>query len=149
MTATIRALVCVALVLFAAICVLLSIAAIDFRPPEIQWTSWTIFAVVGLSCLLGAGWLLRPRGTIRAPVSVVLGTIRAPVSVVFLLIAVASVYQAFAAVEAGPDGQWIYWKALTSAPSASRACSGRFGCSDRGEPVPNEAIQRTPLTRGR
>jgi hypothetical protein len=60
---TIRALVSVGLALIAAICVLLSIAAIDFRPPEIQWTFWTIDAVVGLSCLLGAGWLLRPRRT--------------------------------------------------------------------------------------
>ena len=109
MPGTIRALVAVGLVLIAAVCVLLSIAAIDFRPPEIQWTFWMIFAVVGLSCVLGAGWLLRLMGTVRAPVSVVLGTIRALVSVVLLLIAVGCVYLSFAAMEASRESRWIFW----------------------------------------
>jgi hypothetical protein len=103
---TLRSLAPNVLVLLAAVCVYLSLAAIDFQRVEDRWTFWTIDAVVGLSCLLGAGWLLRTRGTIRALAS---GTIRALVSVLLLLIAAACVFQSFAAMEAPRESWWIFW----------------------------------------
>ena len=45
--------------LSAAVCVYISLGVLD-APREYWWT-WAILAVVGLSCLLGAGWLLRVR----------------------------------------------------------------------------------------
>ena len=47
-------------VLIASACVYLCFAATE-APPDVWWEFWTIYAVVGLSCLLGAGWLLRVR----------------------------------------------------------------------------------------
>ena len=53
-----RSLGSIVLILIAAACVYQSFAAME-APRESWWMFWTIDAVVGLSCLLGAGWLLR------------------------------------------------------------------------------------------
>jgi hypothetical protein len=55
---TLRSLVCVVLTLIAASCVYLSLAAVE-APRESWPIFWTFYAVIGLSCLLGAGWLFR------------------------------------------------------------------------------------------
>jgi hypothetical protein len=53
-----RSLSSIVLILMTAGCVYLSFAAME-APRDIWWKFWTIYAAVGLSCLLGAGWLLR------------------------------------------------------------------------------------------
>ncbi len=53
-----RSLSSIVLILIAAACVYLSFAVME-APREYWWTYWTIYAFVGLSCLLAAGWLLR------------------------------------------------------------------------------------------
>jgi hypothetical protein len=45
-------------VLVAAACVYLSLAVTE-ASSDVWWRFWTIYSVVGLSCLLGTGWLLR------------------------------------------------------------------------------------------
>jgi hypothetical protein len=55
-----RSLSSILLILIAAGCVYLSFAVPE-APRDIWWKFWTTYAVVGLSCLLGAGWLLRVR----------------------------------------------------------------------------------------
>ena len=66
-----RSLSSIVLILIAAACVYQSFAVME-APRESWWMFWTIDAVVGLSCLLGAGWLLR-----RSLSSVVLNLIAA------------------------------------------------------------------------
>jgi multisubunit Na+/H+ antiporter MnhB subunit len=66
-----RSLGSIVLILVAAACGYLSLAATE-APRDVWWRFWTIYGVVGLSCLLGAGWLLR-----RSPSSVVLNLIAA------------------------------------------------------------------------
>ena len=53
-----RSLSSIVLCLIAAACVDLSLAATE-APRDVWWKFWTIYGAVGLSCLLGAGWLLR------------------------------------------------------------------------------------------
>jgi hypothetical protein len=53
-----RSLSSIVLILIAVACAYGSLAATD-APREVWWKFWTIYGVVGLSCLLGAGWLLR------------------------------------------------------------------------------------------
>jgi hypothetical protein len=55
-----RSLSSIVLILIAAGCVYLSFAAME-ASRDVWWKFWTIYAVVGLSCLLGAGWLLQVR----------------------------------------------------------------------------------------
>jgi hypothetical protein len=55
-----RSLSSIVLILIAAACVYLSFAAME-APRDTWWKFWMIYGVVGLSCLLGAGWLLRVR----------------------------------------------------------------------------------------
>jgi hypothetical protein len=50
----------IVLILIAAVCLYFSFAAME-APRDVWWKFWTIYAVVGLSCLLGSGWLLRVR----------------------------------------------------------------------------------------
>jgi hypothetical protein len=57
-----RSLASIVLMLIAVGCAYLSLA-VQEAPRESWWIFWTIYAVIGLSCLLGAGWLLRMRGT--------------------------------------------------------------------------------------
>ena len=52
----------IVLMLIAVGCAYLSLAVRE-APREYWWIYWTIYAVMGLSCLLGAGWLLRIRRT--------------------------------------------------------------------------------------
>ena len=59
---TLRSLAFIVLMLIAAACVYLSLAVPE-APRESWWIFWTIYAVVGLSSLLGAGCLLRTRRT--------------------------------------------------------------------------------------
>lgn len=56
-----RSLTSTTLILIGAGCVCHSLTVADRVPLESRWAFWTIDAVVGLACLLGAGWLLRPR----------------------------------------------------------------------------------------
>jgi hypothetical protein len=60
MPGILRSLSSIVLILIAAGCVYLSFAATE-APRDVWWKFWTIYAVVGLSSLLGAGWLLRVR----------------------------------------------------------------------------------------
>jgi multisubunit Na+/H+ antiporter MnhB subunit len=53
-----RSLSSIVLILIAAACVYLSFAAME-ASRDTWWRFWTIYGVVGLSCLLGAGWMLR------------------------------------------------------------------------------------------
>lgn len=53
-----RSLSSIVMILIAAACVYLSFAAME-AARGVWWKFWTIYAVVGLSCLFGAGWLLR------------------------------------------------------------------------------------------
>lgn len=59
---TFRSLASVVLLLIAAGCAYLSLAVPE-APREHWWAYWTIYAVIGLSCLSGAGWSLRMRRT--------------------------------------------------------------------------------------
>lgn len=59
---TFRSLASVVLLLIAAGCVYLSLAVPE-APREYWWAFWATYSVVGLSCLFGAGWLLRRRRT--------------------------------------------------------------------------------------
>jgi hypothetical protein len=59
---TLRSLASIVLMLIAAGCAYLSFAVRE-APREYWWIFWTIYAVMGLSCLLGAGSLLRLRRT--------------------------------------------------------------------------------------
>jgi hypothetical protein len=60
MTSRIRTFVSIILLLIVAGCVYLSLAAKE-APREQWWASWTIYAIVGFSCLIGAVWLHWPR----------------------------------------------------------------------------------------
>jgi hypothetical protein len=53
-----RCLSSIFLILVAAACGYLSLAATE-ASRDVWWRFWTIYAVVGFSCLFGAGWLLR------------------------------------------------------------------------------------------
>ena len=53
-----RSLCSIVLILIAVACAYLSLAATE-APREVWWKFWAIYGVVGLSCLLGAGWMLR------------------------------------------------------------------------------------------
>jgi hypothetical protein len=59
---SVRSLAFIVLMLISAGCAYLSLAVPE-APREYWWIFWTIYAVVGLSCLLGAGWLVRMRRT--------------------------------------------------------------------------------------
>ena len=89
-----RSLSSIVLILIAAGCVYLSFAAME-APRDIWWKFWTIYAVVGLSCLLGAGWLLR----------------RSLSSVVLNLIAAVCVYLSLGVLDA-PREYWWTWTIL-------------------------------------
>ena len=91
-----RSLSSIVLDLIAAICVYLSLGVLD-APREYWWT-WTILAVAGLSCLLGAGWLLR----------------RSLSSVVLNLIAAICVYLSLGVLDA-PREYWWTWTILAVA----------------------------------
>jgi hypothetical protein len=57
---TLRSVASIVLMLIAAGCAYLSLAVPE-APRESWWIFWAVYAVVGLPCLLGAGWLLRMR----------------------------------------------------------------------------------------
>jgi hypothetical protein len=59
---TFRAFTSAVLLLIVAGCVYLSLFVPE-APREYWWAFWANYAVVGLSCLSGAGWLLRMRRT--------------------------------------------------------------------------------------
>ena len=83
-----RSLSSIILILVAAACVYLSFAAME-ASRDVWWKFWTIYAVVGLSCLLGAGWLLR----------------RSLSAIVLNLIAVVCVYLTIGVLDA-PSRYW-------------------------------------------
>jgi hypothetical protein len=87
-----RSLSSIVLILIAASCVYLSFAAME-APRDVWWKFWTIYAVAGLSCLLGAGWLLR----------------RSLTSVVLNLSAVVCVYVSIGVLDAPREDWWTYW----------------------------------------
>src|SRR5208282_4480906 len=87
-----RSLSSIVLILIAVGCVFLSFAAME-APRDIWWKFWTIYAVVRLSCLLGAGWLLR----------------RSLNSIVLNLIAAVCVYLSLAVLDAPREDWWTYW----------------------------------------
>jgi hypothetical protein len=89
-----RSLCSIVLILIAAACVYLSFAAME-APRDIWWKFWTIYGVVGLSCLLGAGWLVR----------------RSLSSVVLNLIAAVCVYLSIGVLDA-PREYWWTWTIL-------------------------------------
>ena len=89
-----RSLSSIVLILIAAGCVYLSFAVME-APREYWWTYWTICAVVGLSCLLGAGWLLR----------------RSLTSIVRNLSAAVCVYISLGVLDA-PREYWWTWAIL-------------------------------------
>ena len=90
-----RSLSSIVLILIAAGCVYLSFAAME-APRDVWWKFWTIYAVVGLSCLLGAGWLLR----------------RSLSSVVLNLIAAICVYLSLGVLVDAPREYWWTWTIL-------------------------------------
>jgi hypothetical protein len=57
-----RILLSVILLLIAAGCVYQAVAARE-APRSQWWAYWTIDAIIGIPCLLGAGWLLSSRRT--------------------------------------------------------------------------------------
>jgi hypothetical protein len=87
-----RSLSSVVLILIAAGCVYLSFAVME-APRDTWWKFWTIYTVVGLSCLLGAGWLLR----------------RSLTSIVLSLSAAVCVYLSIAVLDAPREDWWTYW----------------------------------------
>ena len=91
MPGILRSLSSIVLILIAAGCVFLSFAAME-APREVWWKFWTIYAVVGLSCLLGAGWLLR----------------RSLSSIVLNLIAAVCVYLPLGVLDAPREYWWIW-----------------------------------------
>jgi hypothetical protein len=94
MPGILRSLGSIALILIAVGCVYLSIAAME-APREVWWKFWAFYAVVGLSCLLGVGWLLR----------------RSIGSMGLNLLAAACVYSALGVLEA-PREYWWTWSIL-------------------------------------
>jgi hypothetical protein len=101
-----RSLSSIVLILIAAACVYLSFAAME-APRDVWWKFWTIYAVVGLSCLLGAGWLLR----------------RSLSSVVLNLIAAVCVYLSLGVLDA-PREYWWTWSILAVAGLSSLLGAG-------------------------
>ena len=89
-----RSLSSIVLILITAACVYLSFAAME-APRDTWWKFWTIYGVVGLSCLLGAGWLLR----------------RALSSIGLSLIAAVCVYLSLGVLDA-PREYWWTWTIL-------------------------------------
>ena len=89
-----RSLSSIVLILIAAACVYLSFAAME-ASRDVWWKFWTNYGVVGLSCLLGAGWLVR----------------RSLGSVVLNLIAAVCVYLSLGVLDA-PREYWWTWTIL-------------------------------------
>jgi len=56
----VRRLLALVLLLVVAACVYLAIAVPE-APADSWWAFWLIYAIVGLLCLVGAGWLLLPK----------------------------------------------------------------------------------------
>jgi cytochrome bd-type quinol oxidase subunit 2 len=50
------------LLLILAACVYLSVAVRE-APPESRWAFWYIYALIGVACCSGVGWLVWPRKT--------------------------------------------------------------------------------------